>query len=360
MVAQKRVTLKELTDSFVKNSGGKPGTKSKFSQVCNNLLAYWPDSKDIGEISEGDAKCWREWMLTSGNVRDNERNLLGENTVRRRTGIAKQIFNFAISHGWVDKNPFVGLPASVRENPSRDHYVEASTIESLIKLAECDQFKAVLSLARFGGLRCPSEVVGLTWGDVDFTKKSIRIISSKTEHHADGGLRLRPMFPELVAPLEKLRDLATASGKAGAVDPVISLEGSSEAVFRRRLERLLKRAKVEPWPKLFQNMRDSRLMDLAEKHPLKDVCSWLGNSPEIAAKFYLQTRDSEFAKAIGVAQTGGAPLCATVDQEAPVPEVANDDCTKKPKEIGDSLGFENLVVGQKVGEEGLEPPTSTL
>ena len=357
---EKTKTLKELLDAFKANAGGKAATKSKFTQTANNLLAFFPDDLPIDKLNKGMAKDWREWMLTSGNCRDSENDLLSENTVRRRSGIAKQIFNYAIDHKWISENPFVGLPAAVRENPSRDFYVTPETIERLLELAQCDQFKAVLALARYGGLRCPSEVVGLTWGDVDFAKKSIRIISSKTEHHANGGARQCPMFPELVGRLETLHVAAKAAGKAGAADPVIQLAGSSEAVFRRRLERLLTTAKIEPWPKLFQNMRDSRLMDLAELYPLKDVCSWLGNSPEIAAKFYLQAKDSAFQAAIGGGTPSGTPSGNNEPQTEPTEDEAILENCEKAREFAEKTKKAHGEVGLSMGEEGLEPPTSTL
>jgi hypothetical protein len=38
---------------------------------------------------------------------------------------------------------------------------------------------------------------------------------------------------------------------------------------------------------------------LTETYPLHVVCAWLGNSPEVARKHYLQTLDSHFEQAAG-------------------------------------------------------------
>jgi integrase len=42
-----------------------------------------------------------------------------------------------------------------------------------------------------------SEVLRLKWSDIDFEKQRFKVHSSKTEQHADGGVRVVPMFPRL-------------------------------------------------------------------------------------------------------------------------------------------------------------------
>jgi integrase len=47
-------------------------------------------------------------------------------------------------------------------------------------------------------------------------------------------------------------------------------------------------------PRLFDNMRASCATDWAEALPAHVVAKWLGHSPLVAAKHYLQTRDAHF------------------------------------------------------------------
>jgi hypothetical protein len=61
--------------------------------------------------------------------------------------------------------------------------------------------------------------------------------------------------------------------------------------------RIIGRAKIKPWPKLFQNLRSTRETELAEMYPLHVVCAWIGNSQPVAAKHYLQVTDEHFASA---------------------------------------------------------------
>ena len=70
------------------------------------------------------------------------------------------------------------------------------------------------------------------------------------------------------------------------------------ANLRTQLLRIMERAGVEPWPRLFQNMRASRETELSRRHPLHVVTAWIGNSAPIAARHYLQVTDTDFDKAM--------------------------------------------------------------
>ncbi len=46
--------------------------------------------------------------------------------------------------------------------------------------------------------------------------------------------------------------------------------------------RTIKKAVLEIWPKLWQNLRASRETELLRRFDIKDVCNWLGNTPAVA------------------------------------------------------------------------------
>jgi hypothetical protein len=54
---------------------------------------------------------------------------------------------------------------------------------------------------------------------------------------------------------------------------------------------------LEPWPKLFHNLRATRQTELQERFPSHVVCKWIGNSSMIAAKHYLQVTEEHFRAA---------------------------------------------------------------
>ena len=69
--------------------------------------------------------------------------------------------------------------------------------------------------------------------------------------------------------------------------------------MRTQFSRILKRAGLKPWPRLFHAMRASRETELAKDYPIHVVASWLENTPKIAVKHYLMTTEDDFSKAIG-------------------------------------------------------------
>jgi hypothetical protein len=80
--------------------------------------------------------------------------------------------------------------------------------------------------------------------------------------------------------------------------------GWKNANLRSEMTRLLRRAGVSGWPRLFHSVtlqegRASRQTELQREFPLHVVCSWLGKSPRIAQRSYLLVTEDDFAKAAG-------------------------------------------------------------
>ena len=77
-------------------------------------------------------------------------------------------------------------------------------------LAKCPNhhWRAIVALARFGGLRTPSETLSLRWVDIDWATGRMVVTSPKTEHHTNGKRRVVPIFHELRPFLEESFELA--------------------------------------------------------------------------------------------------------------------------------------------------------
>ena len=76
--------------------------------------------------------------------------------------------------------------------------------------------------------------------------------------------------------------------------------------LRTQLLRIIDRAGVTFWPKLFHNLRASRQTELTADSPLHVVCAWIGNSASIADKHYLQVTDDHYADAVRGTESGTA------------------------------------------------------
>jgi hypothetical protein len=64
--------------------------------------------------------------------------------------------------------------------------------------------------------------------------------------------------------------------------------------FRTTLLRKLKEAGIEPWPKLFQNLRANALTDLCEQYQIHQVCRWLGSTIDVAMRHYIIIKKRDY------------------------------------------------------------------
>ena len=85
--------------------------------------------------------------------------------------------------------------------------------------------------------------------------------------------------------------------------------------LRTQLQRIIAKAELKPWPKLFQNPRSTRETELAERWPEHVVCAWIGNSKAVARKHYLQVTDEHFERASYV-PAGGSEAAQNAAQQS--------------------------------------------
>ena len=67
---------------------------------------------------------------------------------------------------------------------------------------------------------------------------------------------------------------------------------------RTQLEHIIRRAGLEAWPKLFQNLRRTRQTELEDVFPSHVVFAWFGNNDSVARKKYLQVTNDLFRQAL--------------------------------------------------------------
>ena len=322
----------------------KPRTVIKFNATRDYLTEFLGADRPLAAVTAGDADDWRVFLIGKG---------LSENTVRKHAQIAKQFFTSAVRRKLVESNPFADLKSTVRANPEKFYFVTRAEADAVLAVCPDNQWKLLFALSRYGGLRCPSEHLGLRWGDVHWDTGRITVRSPKTEHHEGKAERVIPLFPELLPHLEAVRNELLASDfdpKQTPMSglPVITRYRDTNANLRTQLQRIIRMAKLTPWQKLFQNLRSTRETELAEQFPIHVVCAWIGNSEAVARKHYLQVTDDHFKAAQKAAQFTPLPIGTDEngsEQEFEIPEENDND--------------PELLVCQ-IAEEGLEPPTRGL
>lgn len=288
LVAQRAAALLGdfLKEYIEKRSDVKAGTVLNYDQVRLNLIAFFGSTRPLRTITTSDAAEFRQWLLSD------ER--LAENTVRRRCGRARQFFTAAKRWKMIEENPFDGLPVTVTGNKAKERFISEAESQKILEACPDAQWRLIFSLCRYGGLRCPSEVLGLTWADILRDQNKIFVRSPKTAHLKGHEHRIIPLFPELEKPLQEVFDEAPE----GSVH-VITRYRSSNQNLRTELNRIVKRAGVAMWQKPFQNLRSTRETELMESYPAHVVFLWIGNSEAVAREHYLQVTDTHFEKAVG-------------------------------------------------------------
>ena len=179
--------------------------------------------------------------------------------------------------------------------------------------------------------------------------------SPKTEHHVGGESRLVPLFPELLPLLQQACDEA----KPGA-EYIISRYRKTGLNLRTQLLRIIAKAGLKSWPKLFQNLRSTRETELAEQWPEHVVCAWIGNSRVVARKHYLQLTEEHFEQAAqNPAQCAQNPAQYPAATGGRVQDVTPQECLENA-DFQCSTGPSRPVHSEEMGGTGLEPVTSSV
>ena len=166
--------------------------------------------------------------------------------------------------------------------------------------------RLIISLARIGGIRCPSELCGLRWSEIDWKGKWFWVHSSKTEHHVGKGKRQVPLFQELERCFQDFYD-TLPEGCDDFVFPEesdISPTISSKKSLSSWVKKVALRAGVELWKKPFQNCRSSRDTELRKIFPEYLVNRWIGHTQQVAEAHYTQTLASDFIDAYNSEKCG--------------------------------------------------------
>jgi len=280
------VSLGAFLDRYIADHSGKDSTKTVWRRCRKHLLAFFKPGKLIHDIGKSDAVKFRAFLIRKG---------LADNTVRRTCGVAKQFFEYACEVELIQRNPFRqrSIVTTTTGSPKgRRAYVSEADARKVLDACPDQQTKLLFALARWGGLRVPSEPLALRWDDIDFDAKRITVTVPKLAHLEGKATRTIPLFPEL-------QELLTTAHNLRESDRVITLAPDASKNFRTRFTRIITRAGVDPWPKLFHTLRASRQTDLEDRFPAHVVCEWIGNSPRVAREHYLTTLDRHFDEATG-------------------------------------------------------------
>lgn len=281
-----QLTLAQFIDQFIetrKKGSNAKGTITNLGQTRRLLIEFFGISQVLRTITPRKCDEWRIFLESKGHATA---------TISRHVKRAREFLRAALRDKLITENPMADVKTGSQVNKNREYYITRAEIERIIAACPDAEWRLIVALGRYGGLRTPSETFALEWKKIDWEARKMRVKSPKTACHEGKEWRDVPIFPELRPHLEAVRKEADPEAVY-----VINRHRVGSRNLRTPLEKIMKRAGVASWPRLFQNMRSSRETELAQKYPLHVVTAWIGNSALVATQHYLQVTEEDFAKA---------------------------------------------------------------
>ena len=206
----------------------------KFSKANKRPQVYRRDQIIIRNLS----KCFRGLGIIDISAHDLEQykakriNDVSPSTVNRELTCIKHMFNKAVEWRFLKHNQLLTVKR-FKEPPGRIRYLTEPEIEKL--LSECVAYlKPVVMVALYTGMR-KSEILNLTWADVDLQNRVITIRKSKNNES-----RTLPFHETVYKALSKLQN-GSRNGQA----VFTYRDGKPLGGFRRSFETAVRKAGIE-------------------------------------------------------------------------------------------------------------------
>ena len=190
-------------------------------------------------------------------------------------------------------------------------YVSAAQFEAAASIRPTSEWRCWFAFARWLGCRL-SEAAVDRWQDIDWENGTINRWDVKKKQRI-----LVPIVEELWPYLQEL--VNEAEDQDGFLFPNVA-KHANQGVF---VQRRMKRANLEIWPKFFNSLRASRSREIRRDYGPAAEAAWIGHSQEIAAMHYDDVIESDFAKAKATRFKSAVPAGeanGSVQMSVPEPE----------------------------------------
>ena len=347
--AREAVRLADFTRRYIdgRTADLKPASIVKLEQTRDALLSFFDGEKPLRRITAGDAQDWRLHLI---------KRELSKATVQRLAAMAKQMMGDAVRRDILEADPFADLPSGVVATRST-RYVTAEEADRIIEKCPSAQWRLLFALARYAGLRIPSESHSLTWDAIDWAQSRMTVKSPKTEQHEGHEERIVPIFEKLMPHLQAAFDEAEDKQTK-----VITLSLNN---LHRNMVKIIKRAGVDAYSKPFHTLRSSCQTELAMTFPDFAVAKWIGNSVRVADKHYMRMTNDLMDRAAGIeseaAQNAAQSASEVTRSEGksskePVAK-GNDEHAKLPGKSGSFRSIQNADRWIRTTDLGLMNPS---
>jgi integrase len=288
-------TCKEYWDAFIKTKTGiKTTTLATYDAARARFFLMFDEDEPFADLTNEKIVEWKALLRKS----------LAEATVAGTIAKVRVLFKWAMDKKWIQKNPMTGVAKGSFVNKANNQNVTREEYLKLLEHCPCQEWRTLLALVRYGGLRCPSEVMKLRWADIDWADNRFLVYSPKTEHHEGKESRFVPLFPEVREELTKLL-LRDKDKKNKFV--INRFSRKEQTNMGTPLEVIVQRAGLKPIKRPFDNMRTSRSNEVYAKFGSLHESEWIGHSSKVARKHYLEVPEKDFRLASNWSETSSSP-----------------------------------------------------
>lgn len=281
-------TIVELLDQFKEHrSHLENSTVARYQHSIEKATLFFK-ARPLSSLCRADAEDFRRMLL---NLK------LSENSVRKACSHMSTFVKWMQKREvWTKPNPFDDVPKSVGSAKANKDMISAEVVREIIAEAPGKEWPALLALARWGGIRVPSEAFPLRWEHITWEPGRIHIEAPKTAHQGKPS-RMIPLFPEILPYLLSLRE-----SQVDGEEWLFPIFLSGDRSMWGRFKRLVVNAGKKPWAHLWNSLRSTRETELAATYPLHVVCEWIGNSHGVARRHYLKATDDDYNRATASAE----------------------------------------------------------
>lgn len=293
--ARRAITLKQFrAEYFEARPRINAATRAAIDHTFALLISFFGADKKLDHITADDALRWESSLVKGTRKRGEKTEKFDRSvaTIRRHVRTAKALFGTkrfgAVGRGFIAENPFALLDGSSKAGTVT--YITEADAEKVIEELPHWSLRNAFALARYCGLRCPSEVSGLIWDDIAWKSRRLTVHDVKRSRVEQQERRERVVLLDERAEKWLLKGFASSPARNKLVCPRLPHKSN----LSRSVTEAITRAGVTPWPKLFQSLRQSAERDWADRYPQHVVSTWLGHSIEVSGKHYLAIGEEHY------------------------------------------------------------------
>jgi integrase len=201
--------------------------------LTNHIVPKW-GAMYLHDVRTVDVELWLHSLTFAPGTRSKIRNIMSA------------VFNHAIRHEWMDRNPITKVRTSAKRLREPDVLTPAE-IASLLAELELRE-RAMVMLAGSTGLR-RSELVALTWADIDLELMQVNVRRSCVRNHfgdtkTEASRKPVPLHPSVVKCLQAWRKESPYPGDDDFILPSVRLQGKQPLSPDTLLKKIIRPAVI--------------------------------------------------------------------------------------------------------------------